>query len=248
MQSNLLFVSVFNHGVIEMAKNHLQSLRIQGHTNTLCFVTDKMSADVLAELKYPYIYVSETDITSDNKDFGTTAFNQMSYLRYYCIHNYMKQNANTDIWYMDVDTVVLKNLNDVYANAKLQNLNVCFQSDVNMACTGCMLLFASDKTTEFVASVFNNRTQNTNDQILVKFLLNEFPNIIRYGLFAPEQFPCGVLYFNEDFVSPPEYVRQYRAEIQQKMQANAPAFVHANWMIGDEKKTAAMKKHGLWFL
>ena len=47
--SELLFISVFNFGVIEMAKNHLKSLRNQGITNHRSYVTDIESFTVLKE-------------------------------------------------------------------------------------------------------------------------------------------------------------------------------------------------------
>jgi hypothetical protein len=248
MNPNLIFVNVFNYGVIEMAKNHLKSLHQNGHTNTLSFVTDKESADALAGLGYNHVLVSQTNISSENKNFGTTEFNQMSYLRYYCIQKYLEQNANTDVWYMDVDTVVTNNLNQVYLDAKRNNKDVYFQSDINMMCTGCMLLFASSNTKNFLNAVFNNKIQETNDQILVRFLLNQYPHLINYGVFDCELFPCGVLYFGSDFVNPPEYIVPIKQEVQMKMQTRPPMFVHANWMIGDDTKTAALKKYGLWFV
>lgn len=247
-QSQLLFVSVFNYGVIEMAKNHIKSLHNHGHTNTMSFVTDQASMDILTALGYPCTLVLETDIGQEKKDFGTCEFNHMSYLRYHCISKLQEKNYNLDIWYMDVDTVVLTNLTDCYRGLKKTGLNVCFQNDINMMCTGCMLLFASRLTRDFVKIVWENKTQNYNDQLLVKELLSTHSTLIRYKPLTPELFPCGVLYFGDDFVKIPVQIASLRTETQLRMSQRPPMFVHANWMIGDEKKIAALKKYGLWFL
>lgn len=47
------FISVFNYGVIEMAKNHIKSLRESGITNHCSYVTDEQSFVELSTLNYP---------------------------------------------------------------------------------------------------------------------------------------------------------------------------------------------------
>ncbi len=45
--SELLFISVFNYGGIEMAKNHLESLKRNNISNYVAYVTDDESYDDL---------------------------------------------------------------------------------------------------------------------------------------------------------------------------------------------------------
>ncbi len=45
--SKLIYISVFNFGAIEMAKNHIKSLRKVGITNHCSYVTDEESYHVL---------------------------------------------------------------------------------------------------------------------------------------------------------------------------------------------------------
>lgn len=106
------FISVFNYGVIEMAKNHIKSLRECGITNHCSYVTDEESLIELTALGYPVVYVKKSGTNKDNLNFGTTNFNNMSFLRYYIIYTLLEKGI--DVWYLDVDTVVLKNLIPIY--------------------------------------------------------------------------------------------------------------------------------------
>jgi hypothetical protein len=60
-------------------------------------------------------------------------------------------------------------------------------------------------------------------------------------------FPNGLVYFDEEFVKCPEQYRDVRMTYEMNPD-NVVHFVHANWMVGDEMKTKALKKHGLWFI
>ena len=235
------FISVFNYGVIEMAKNHIASLRKCGITNHCSYVTDNESFAELTALGYQVIHIGNTNTTKTNFNFGTEDFNNMSFVRYYIIDVLLQ--SGIDVWYLDVDTVVLKNLMPFYSDLK-GKYDVCFQSDLNMCCTGCMLLFSTNNTKIFMESVIHNKTDQTNDQILVRAILEQAPNIIKYKEFSHFMFPNGVLYFGEDFVNVPEYLAEVKKEYMNTEKETY--LVHANWMVGDEKKTNAFKKYGLW--
>jgi hypothetical protein len=239
------FISVFNYGVIEMAKNHIKSLRECGITNHCSYVTDEESLIELTALGYPVVYVKESGTNKDNFNFGTTDFNNMSFLRYFVINKLLEDKI--DVWYLDVDTVVLKNLIPIYLDLKKKNnYDTCFQTDLNMPCTGCMLLFATKKTQNFVKTVIQHRTNQTNDQILVNAILKKFPDLIRYIQFSHFNFPNGVMFFGNDFVNVPEYLVELKNEYMNSHKETC--LVHANWMVGDETKKNAFKKYGLWRL
>ena len=63
MCDNLIFISVFNYGAIEMAKNHLKSLRNQGITNHRSYVTDQESYDELKKILENWLAGNTTDDT-----------------------------------------------------------------------------------------------------------------------------------------------------------------------------------------
>ena len=246
------FISVFNYGVIELAKNHIKSLRECGINNHCSYVTDEESLIELTALGYPVVYVKKSETNKDNfnfgttdLNFGTTDFNNMSFLRYFIINKLLEDKI--DVWYLDVDTVVLKNLIPIYLDLKKKNNHdICFQTDLNMPCTGCMLLFATEKTQNFVKTVIQHRTNQTNDQILVNAILKEFPDLIRYIQFSYFNFPNGVMFFGNDFVNVPEYLVELKNEYMNSHKETC--LVHANWMVGDETKKNAFKKYGLWRL
>lgn len=244
--SKLVYISVFNFGAIEMAKNHLKSLRNVGIMNHCSYVTDAESYRTLKDLNYPVYLIKNNDIKKEGTHFGTPEFNNMSYVRYHVIKHLMFKGY--DVWYMDVDTVVLHNLQLVYEEHMRNSMfDVLFQSDVNMPCTGCMLIFNRGKSMQFVDAVIEQQNCQHNDQLLVNFLLKQYPDLVKCAKFSLFMFPNGLVYFDEDFVKCPE---QYK-EIKMTYEMNADKvvhFVHANWMVGDETKTNALKKHGLWFI
>ena len=239
------FISVFNYGVIEMAKNHIKSLREHGITNHCSFVTDEESFTEFTKLEYPVFYIQKSETKQENFNFGTMDFNNLSFLRYYIIYTLLQQGI--DVWYLDVDTVVLKDLIPIYWDLKQNHkYDVCFQDDMNMLCTGCMLLFATDNTKHFVKTVIHNKTDKTNDQILVNAILKKEPNIISHVVFSHFMFPNGVMFFGNDFVNVPEYLVELKNEYMNSHKETC--LVHANWMVGDETKKNAFKKYGLWRL
>ena len=71
MCDKLLFISVFNFGAIEMAKNHLKSLRNVGITNHKSFVTDSESYETIKSLGYSVHLIKNDDIVKDKSNFGT---------------------------------------------------------------------------------------------------------------------------------------------------------------------------------
>jgi hypothetical protein len=244
--SKLIYISVFNYGAIEMAKNHLKSLQNQGIESHRSFVTDEESYRELKTLGYPVYLVKNNDIKKEGTNFGTPDFNNMSYVRYYVIQHLLKQGF--DVWYMDVDTVVLQNLQPVYEECKNAGLyDILFQSDINMPCTGCMLILNCARSMQFINDVVAQQNSDHNDQLLVNHMLKVRPDSVKHANFSVFLFPNGLLYFGDDFVNCPDnYV-----DIKNTYAMNADKvvhFVHANWMVGDETKTKALKKYGLWFL
>ncbi len=220
-----------------MAKNHLASLRKCGITNHCSYVTDEESFIELTNLGYPVIYMDHTDTSKHNFNFGSDSFNNLSYLRYHVINTLFK--TGIDVWYLDVDTVVLKDLTPIYLELKTK-CDICFQSDLNMLCTGCMLLFATENSTKFVNDVINNTSTNHNDQICVNKILNQNSNNLKIKVFSYLMFPNGLLYFGEDV---PKIFQKYK---KQYTTNRADTYLlHSNLMIGDDTKTQALKKYGL---
>ena len=244
MSKELLFISVFNLGGINIALNHLESLRRQNIQNYRAYVTDQESYDIVSKEDHPVELVIETDenITREKVNFSTTEFNTLSYTRYRVILDLLGKGHA--VWYLDVDTVVLQNLNDVYKDLNGTEYHAAMQDDVNMLCTGCMLLFPKPITIQLMQSVYENRTSSENDQIILMYILMQNRNTINIMILNTLQFPNGLLYFNELHDNP-----KYRElQIKFKQSIFPVYFVHANWMIGMETKINAFKKKGLWFV
>ena len=239
MENNILFISVFNLGCIEIAENHILSLIKSGIKNYRAYVCDKESFDILTLKGYNVIQYDDFDI-KDKMDFGTSNFNNLSFYRYKIINQLLKEN--NIVWYLDVDTVVLYDLNLVVEATIANNYDLMMQNDINMPCSGCVLYFPNNKTIELTEHIYNSKTSSENDQIILRDYLHK--NKIRLNLLPIEQFPNGLLYFNDLHNHP--YYRNF--QIQFKKSQSQVYFVHANFMVGINTKINALKSKKLWYL
>lgn len=233
---NRVYISVFNRGALDLAVNHLHSLVKSGIDNYISYVTDQESYDELRRLNFTVKLMDAIPVAKEGKDFGTRDFNQISYVRYKAIEELLLQDK--EVWYMDVDTVVLKNLNILNPDIKY---DIVFQNDLNMMCTGCMLMRPTSATIEIVRQLAYNVDYLNNDQIVMSHLLAS--NRVTYSVLSPFNFPNGALYFDMDV---PNEIKQLRRAF--KSSSEPIFFVHANWMIGIKTKIDALKSKGLWYL
>lgn len=252
LQNKLLFISVFNYGSMELAKNHIASIKAQGIKNYMCFVTDQESVDELSksDINCNLLQNLESfDISTETSDFSQGHFNKMSYLRYYVIRDLLKRGY--DVWYMDVDTVVLADLNVMYEVLKVSHKkDVYYQSDCNCMCTGCALYMNTIPTINLVNTIIANKIDSENDQVLLFNLLKHVipQNAVDIGGLDPVRFPNGMLFFGEDFITlTNESYKEFKQYFGQNMSKETVLFVHANWMVGNDKKIEALKKYGLWY-
>lgn len=240
--NELIFISVFNYGAIEIAKNHLQSLINNNIQNYIAYVTDEESYNELLQSNYKVKkYISKIDnINKDEKNFDTQDFNTLSYIRYIIINDLLNQGKT--VWYLDTDIVVLQNLNDYY-NSLPKNFDILFQNDINMLCSGCMLINPNIKTLDLTNYMYSIKNNIYNDQIILNNLIQKY-NIYNIGIFNENNFPNGLLYFNELKNEP--YFRE--VQIKFKNSSEPLYLVHANYMIGISNKINALKSKNLWFI
>ncbi len=135
MSPNLLFISVFNLPAIELAKNHVKSLLQAGipHNIIKCYVTDPECISMLNEFGVEVICIGGTSKSSGESEtkyleFSSQTFNELCIYRYTVTLELLKQGYN--VWYMDVDTVVLKDLLPVY-EANKDSHDIVMQDDLN---------------------------------------------------------------------------------------------------------------------
>jgi hypothetical protein len=242
--TDLIFISISNYGAIELTKNHLTTLRQNGINNYTAYVTDVESYDELNRLGFnSTIFNVDTDINigKNKMDFGNNDHNYMTYMRYHIIHKLLSQGKI--VWYLDVDTVALIDLNIIYATLD-NSYDIYFQNDVNMLCTGCMLIFPNNKTISLIDLIIKNKNDKMNDQLLMNNILSSNPNIFNIFTLSECNFPNGLLYFNE--LSDNPYFRQAQTFFKKSMEP--VYFVHANYMIGIDTKIEALKQKNLWFI
>jgi hypothetical protein len=167
-------------------------------------------------------------------------------LRYHIAGHWIR--AGKDVWYMDVDTVLLKDVRPVYEIYKNLGTNICIQDDINMPCSECVLYMASEDNAKITDIITSQKDKFPNDQLTLTAVLNSlnnptnqnvFKKPIQFTLFDRNLFPNGLLYFDDDFVSTPKQFVSIKAEY--KKSGEKPFFVHANWMIGNAKNRPHLK-------
>jgi len=256
---NLLIISVFNYGAIEIATNHLKSLQNQGIDNYMAYVTDQESLDQLQEKGYHATLFpveeatksaqTQAPLSKEKENFGTKSFDDITYIRYLVLGKLLKEGKT--VWYLDVDTVVLSDIRKMIPDMQEKtSYDMMLQNDINMACSGCMLCFPTPITIHMIENVHMYRNAGMNDQILLNRMLRTYVERkqCKIAYFQNHLFPNGLLYFhalhaNPSFLELQRRFRKYRDE-----EKGPVAFVHANWMVGIDTKIAALKEHGLWFL
>lgn len=240
--TELLFISVFNYGGIEMAKNHLESLKRNNITNYIAYVTDDESYNELSIHNYKVSkYISSVDsINKEKNNFATPEFNDLSYIRYKIINDLLKQGKS--VWYLDIDIVVLMNLNDYY-NSLLKDFDIYLQNDINMLCTGCMIIIPNMITLQLTEFMYLNKNNKHNDQVFLNEILRFNPQV-KFCALNYNRFPNGLLYFNELKEEP--YFREAQENFNKSTE---PVYlVHANYMVGIQSKIDAFKSKNLWFI
>jgi len=251
---NLIIISVFNYGAIEIATNHLKSLQNQGIYNYMAYVTDQESLVELQEKGYHATLFpleesaksAQTALSKEKENFGSKSFDDITYIRYLVITKLMKEGKT--VWYLDVDTVVLSDIRLVLQEK--EPYDMMLQNDINMACSGCMLCFPTPITIYMLENVHLYRNAGMNDQILLNKILRNYieKSKCRIGYFQTHLFPNGLLYFHALHANPAFLELQRRFRKYRDEEKGPVAFVHANWMVGIDTKIAALKEHGLWFL
>ena len=247
---DLLFVCVFDNGSRELGLNHLISLKNNNINNYIAYVTDDETYNYIKQHGFNAVKENIDDIiTKKSKDFGTDQFNMFSYIRYKVINRHLLEGKS--VWYMDVDTVVLGDLN-LYYNGIMRTTNlvydVIFQNDLHMVCTGCSLYNPNTSSIDFTKYVYDNASNKMNDQNFIADLIMKGKSSLKYNVFDYMEFANGLLYFKEtDTHEIPEYLaqpkRRFRADDDKNLY-----FVHANWMIGNNVKMSALKNANLWFV
>ena len=232
---SVVFISVSNMGCIELTMNHLESLKRVGMTNYMAYAIDRECYGTLLSRGYKAFLLGRDDL-KDFHQWQTKTFDYISFMRYHVIDNLLRQGKT--VWYMDVDTVVLQNLNP-YVEFMRDKFDAALQDDCYMPCTGCMLFFPS--ALSLMKPMVQMKKFNVNDQAYFEQFL--IKSKLRIGVLNRNQFPNGLLYFNEDN---PKYIDK-----QREFRNSDPSqvmFVHANWMMGLQTKIDALKSKGLWFI
>jgi hypothetical protein len=117
---------------------------------------------------------------------------------------------------------------------------------MNMLCTGCMLYRYTKGSIDLTDLIYQWRNHEDYDQSYLRQLMFIKSVKFRCIRLPVELFPCGVVYFDPPFVSPPDTYNSVREQV--KKSGDEVIFVHANWMVGNSTKEEALKSKGCWYI
>ena len=251
--SNVLFLSVFTEGIGDMALNHLLSLKAAGITNTLSFCPSQTVVDFLNAKGFTSRLLELTNGLNKEFSFVEKGFNDFSYLRYKIVSELLSDYDY--VWYMDVDTVVMRNPLEIFENMGAKaNADVLFQDDLHMPCTGCMLIKNNNSAMKFVKSMWDERSNEVNDQMYLqnRIVTKDATLDLKIYILNIYEFVPGWALFDETFlVKLNGLTSDLRKSFHEELKNNPPRmpiFVHANFMLGSETKRQALKSRRLWFV
>jgi hypothetical protein len=250
INEELLIVCCFDQGSRELGINHLISLQKQGIENYMAFIADKTTYDLVKVHGFKCTLIDDAKFSTNQKTFGNPDFVEFSFLRYKFINESLKLYKS--VWYLDVDTVVLDNLNNIYPEYVGKGYDIVFQNDVHQIqnCTGCMLYFSNDKTLNMTEYVYKGMNWQIPDQHFVNYFLMHNPGVFKTTMFDLERFPNGLIHFDKpELIELSTEFKDFKTNFHKnKDETKKIAFVHANWMVGIDTKINAIKKKGLWYL
>jgi len=246
MTNNCLIISVFNDGVYDLALNHLTALKKQGIENYMAFTTGKKTYNDFTEKGFNITFRKENNLQSGELNWSGYEFNKFDVLRYKIAKEYLLTYKY--IWYLDIDTVVLDDINKYIPTGI--DYDCYIQDDINMPCTGCILFKRTEAIIIFINKLIkaiSNYNYKHNDQIVFRSLLPHMPNF-KIKIFDRVKFPNGLLFFDEEIIGKKTGFLKAEKNKYEAIPNKSPVLVHANYMVGNEKKINAFKKYGLWII
>lgn len=245
MENDILFLSIFTRGMRDLAINHLFSLKQMGITNTLSFCSDKETVEILNAKGFQSLE-NPTPINKDIFSINDSEFNKFSYFKYIILINLLKKHKY--IWYLDVDTVVTKDIrNYIY-----DDYDIIIQDDINQLSSACIFVKNTENTIELLNTVWNERNIKYNDQIILNKILRRGEIPIRGYTLSIAEFRPGLLFFDEKYlITLSENVKKMRKLFVNNKETGSlvkPALIHANYTININQKIHALKSRNLWFI
>jgi len=241
--SNIILVSVYNYGCIDLALNFLESLkRVNLADKHISYVTDKKSFDIIKEKGYQVELFTDFSIKEEKIKFHEKDFIKLCYIRYSVFYKLL--HSYDYVWFLDVDTVVLGDIVSYFLNSEYIDLDITYQLDLDSVyslCGGCFVIKSSPLTKNFVKHIFDCRHNQINDQVYFNryFIRLGKRNPIKIGKFSIFSFINGGIYFGEGY-------QDYKQKLKESTEPIY--FVHANYMVGIDTKIKALKEKGLWYL
>ncbi len=244
MIDDILFISVFTKGYRDLAVNHLISLRKVGILNTLSFCNDSKTVEILnyrgfKTKEFPF------EMNEDLFDPPSENFNKFSFVKYILIDTLLKDYKY--VWYLDVDTVIIKDIRNLVDLTK--NVDIYIQNDINVLLSGGMLVSNNEKCKNLMKILWDKQNDKYCDQLILNGVLQNEKLNIKGEILSMGHFRPGIFFFNNNSLLnlSPKVLKIRNIFLNDKTIDIIPALIHANFIVGINNKINALKSKRLWF-
>jgi hypothetical protein len=250
--SKLIYLSTFNYGYIDFAKNNVlnfvQALSSDNSKLILVCMDDESYDEITDFIKkvpnYKIEVLKDVINLKESADFNTNEFMKITHKKLSIILDFVKKYPL--IHFFDSDVFFFKNPESViFEKAKYNDM--IFQQDSprvhnhslysNYVCTGNFTIRRTHRSIKLLETIISLVNPHQNDQELLYNYLNvNCSNIKQYkecvlDVYNPDEFQNGFDTFQGGYASKSEKIA-----------------VHANHMVGKDKKIESLKAIGAWII
>lgn len=232
------YVLFSNKGSSILAENLLQSMENVGieKTSIILYVNDDETVKKFLKKEIRIKKTKDNNNIIEYQNWGEKSFFQLVHNKLLSIYDSIEFK---DSLYIDTDIVLLRNpkkyLYSLNVDMALQDSS--FKNNKNRYCTGFWFIKRTDKNKEILNKVINihkeflKYKESFGDEgAFNRIMKTENIQDVKIQLLSRSLFPNGDVFFNRKIDKQEKYL------------------VHANFIIGIDKKIEMLKKHNLWYL
>jgi hypothetical protein len=243
-------VTLANEGMIRLTDNLIHSIRKTGMKNRIYVLCLGKEALLYYEKDERVVALDIENLHSPEggnryANYGTQNFQNIILHKYPGIKQVMKE-TNDDVIFIDGDICILKNFNSYFENFKELNSEVlCSSNPDGDFCTGLTYFIHCDGAISFIdqhIALLKNKTLATeyfDDQTVFNELANSAACTTKITRLPENQF-CNGYYL----IAKGKKI----GTLSNRIIDGEMYSVHANWIVGIEKKIYFLRKLGVYFV
>ena len=244
-EKDYLIAALGNYGFLELILNWVEGLKRLKIENYAVFTPDKRLYRELSKRRIN-TYFLKTNIKIPKKvvNYGTLGFNKIVSFKPFITYNLLKSGisvllSDVDIAWLE-DPMKYLRKGDYDIQVQCDHDEFFRIKDIENPYSRCNSGFYYAKSNKSTIRFFKRALQvswialDNGDQAHFNWAARFYRRFMKIRVLDPLKFPNGNIYFkkNKEF-------KKFKSK---------PVIIHVNWIVGNDKKINAMKKHNLWNL